>query len=80
MFGSGFDLGFSLSDVTAQVVAFLGNAMIVGLIATSLALVVIPRILRVVKSSLGTGSLEGFTEDEISVAKSIGRHYRRHGG
>jgi hypothetical protein len=53
MFGSGFSLGFALTDITTQVTGFLGNPVIVGLIATSLALVVIPRIIRTAKSSLG---------------------------
>jgi hypothetical protein len=53
MFGSGFSLGFALTDITTQVTGFLGNPVIIGLIATSLALVVIPRIIRTAKSSLG---------------------------
>jgi hypothetical protein len=56
MFGSGFTLGFSLSDVTTQVAGFLGNPVIVGLIAVSLALLIIPRIIQTAKSSLGSAS------------------------
>ncbi len=52
MFGSGFSLGFTMSGVTTQVTAFLGNAVIVGLIATAVALVTIPRIIRGVKVAL----------------------------
>jgi hypothetical protein len=48
MFGSGFTLGFTLSDVTAQVTGFLSNPVIIGLIAVSLALITIPQIISVV--------------------------------
>ncbi len=66
MFGSGFSLGFTMSDVTTQVVGFLGNAVVIGLIAVSLALVVIPRIIRTAKSALGgTGDPEYLTEDHF---------------
>ncbi len=54
MFGSGFSLGFTMSDVTTQVTAFLSNAVVIGLIATALALLVLPRIIATVKSSLGS--------------------------
>ncbi len=53
MFGSGFSLGFALSDVTTQVTGFLSNPVVIGLIATALALTVIPRIIRTAKSALG---------------------------
>jgi hypothetical protein len=54
MFGSGFTFGFTLSDVTAQVTGFLSNPVIIGLIAASLALLIIPRIIQTAKSSLGS--------------------------
>jgi hypothetical protein len=68
MFGSGFTLGFTLSDVTAQVSGFLGNPVIVGLIAVSLALVVIPRIVHAAKSALDPYSDPNYT-DAVSRAQ-----------
>ncbi len=56
MFGSAFSLGFTMSDVTTQVTAFLSNAVVIGLIATALALAIIPRIIQTAKSSLGSPS------------------------
>jgi hypothetical protein len=49
MFGSGFTFGFTLSDVTTQVTGFLSNPVIIGLIATGLALNAVYWIVRVVK-------------------------------
>lgn len=50
MFGSGFSLGFAISDVQSQVSALLANAVVLGLVVGSLALTITPRIIGVVKS------------------------------
>jgi hypothetical protein len=49
MFASGFSLGFTISDIQTQVSALLANAVVLGLVAGSLALTITPRIISVVK-------------------------------
>ena len=45
--GTGFNLGFALTDVQAQLSGLLGNPVITGIVAGSLALIFGPRILSV---------------------------------
>jgi hypothetical protein len=52
MFGSGFDPGFAIADVQAQITGFLGNAVVAGLVGAGLALAVVPRIIRVIKGTI----------------------------
>jgi hypothetical protein len=70
MFGSGFSLGFTLSDVTAQVTGFLGNPVIIGLIATGLALNAVYWIVRVVQE-INYAGWDQWSSDVVSELHGV---------
>jgi len=50
VFGSGFSFGFTLADVQTQISGFLGNAVVLGLVTASIALVWALRLIRAAKA------------------------------
>ncbi len=53
MFGSGFALGFDVSDLQTGISNFIGLAPVTALIVGVLVLMFVPRIIRTLRSTLG---------------------------
>jgi hypothetical protein len=49
MFGSTFDFGFGISDIVAQITGLLGNPLVLGLVAASIAVGWAARLTRFAK-------------------------------